>query len=317
MEKIDNIKDIDTFYSQKVIPLAFNESLSYMEQICTLIDYIENTLVPTLNEHTDAINELQIYVKMLKDLLDKLDKKVDDNFITLDTKIDTTKEELINIINGINEILTKAIQDLDTKVVNHINVANEKFNKIDSEIGTINSEIETINTEIGTINEQIETLDNNVTQNTNDIEDIKPKTLTDMLLRSEMYEHTYAWEILPYVGGSYPFVIENNTIQYKLSYYIDFKIKDEYLNQELNKENGFNITLTPFGEIGKNAIINKSFNTFGGFVQNLSTKEISYIKFRKIKNNIYLDTISYIYFTPTEQNTRFNIFIDLNCLMEE
>ena len=82
-DKMEKLKDIDTFYSQKVIPLAFNESLSYMEQICSLIDYIENIIVPTLNEHTDAINNLQAYVKMLKDLLDKLDKKVDDNFNTL------------------------------------------------------------------------------------------------------------------------------------------------------------------------------------------------------------------------------------------
>ena len=174
MEKIENIKDIDTFYSQKVIPLAFNESLSYMEQICSLIDYIENTIVPTLNEHTDAINNLQAYVKMLKDLLDKLNKKVDDNFNTLNTKIDTTKEELntkidttkeelntkidttkeelTNIINSINETLTNSINELDTKVINHINESNEKFNNINTQIGT---------------------LDNKITQNTNDIRDLE------------------------------------------------------------------------------------------------------------------------------------------------
>ena len=34
---MEKLKDIDTFYSQKVITLSFNESLSYMEQICNLI----------------------------------------------------------------------------------------------------------------------------------------------------------------------------------------------------------------------------------------------------------------------------------------
>ena len=203
---MEKLKDIDTFYSQKVIPLAFNESLSYMEQICALIDYIENTIVPTLNEHTDAINNLQAYVKMLKDLLDKLDKKVDDNFTTLNTKInttkeelntkidttkeelntkidttkeelntkiDTTKEELTNIINGINETLTNSINDLDTKVINHINESNERFNNINTQIGSINNNIETINTNIGTINTQIESINTSVTQNTNDIVDLK------------------------------------------------------------------------------------------------------------------------------------------------
>ena len=185
---MEKLKDIDTFYSQKVIPLAFNESLSYMEQICNLISYIENTLVPTLNEHTDAINNLQAYVKMLKDLLDKLDKKVDDNFTTLNTKIDTTKEELntkidttkeelntkidttkeelTNIINGINETLTNSINDLDTKVINHINESNERFNNINTQIGSINNNIETIN-------RQIESINTNVTQNTNNIMDLE------------------------------------------------------------------------------------------------------------------------------------------------
>ena len=195
---MEKLKDIDTFYSQKVIPLAFNESLSYMEQICNLISYIENTLVPAINNNANAIKELQEYVQELKKLLDKLEQKVDENFITLNTKIDTTKEELntkidttkeelTNIINGINATLTNAIQNLNTKVVEHINASNEKFNALDTSIEsintnieTINTEVETINTEVGTINtevgtmkEQIETINTNVTQNTNDITNLK------------------------------------------------------------------------------------------------------------------------------------------------
>ena len=195
---MEKLKDIDTFYSQKVIPLAFNESLSYMEQICNLISYIENTLVPAINNNANAIKELQEYVQELKKLLDKLEQKVDENFITLNTKIDTTKEELntkidtikeelITLINNVNDTLTNAINDLDSKVVEHINASNEKFNSLDTSIesintnigtintniGTINTNIGTINTEVGTITEQIQTIDTNVTQNTNAIKDLK------------------------------------------------------------------------------------------------------------------------------------------------
>ena len=195
---MEKLKDIDTFYSQKVIPLAFNESLSYMEQICNLISYIENTLVPAINNNANAIKELQEYVQELKKLLDKLEQKVDENFITLNTKIDTTKEELntkidttkeelTNIINGINETLTNTIQNLNTKVVEHINASNEKFNALDTSIESINTNIDTINnnidtintnieatnTEVGTMKEQIQTIDTNVTNNTNDITNLK------------------------------------------------------------------------------------------------------------------------------------------------
>ena len=199
---MEKLKDIDTFYSQKVIPLAFNESLSYMEQICNLISYIENTLVPAINNNANAIKELQEYVQELKKLIDKLEQKVDENFITLNTKIDntkeelntkidTTKEELTNIINGINATLTNAIQNLNTKVVEHINASNEKFNALDTSIESINNNIDTINTnidtintnieatntEVGTIKEQIQTIDTNVNNNTNAIEDLKKNGL--------------------------------------------------------------------------------------------------------------------------------------------
>ena len=187
---MEKLKDIDTFYSQKVIPLAFNESLSYMEQICNLISYIENTLVPAINNNANAIKELQEYVQELKKLIDKLDEK-----------INNVKEELTTLINNVNDTLTNAINDLDSKVVEHINASNEKFNALDtsidsinnnigtintnintintnietinSNIGTINTEIGTINTEVGTMKEQIQTIDTNVTQNTNDITNLK------------------------------------------------------------------------------------------------------------------------------------------------
>ena len=206
---MEKLKDIDTFYSQKVIPLAFNESLSYREQICNLISYIENTLVPAINNNANAIKELQEYVQELKKLLDKLEQKVDENFITLNTKIDTTKEELntkidnvkeelTTLINNVNDTLTNAINNLDSKVVEHINASNEKFNALDTSIETINTNIDTINTNIGTINtnieatntevgtikEQIQTIDTNVTQNTNDITNLK-KTGLDWNSRTE------------------------------------------------------------------------------------------------------------------------------------
>lgn len=199
---MEKLKDIDTFYSQKVIPLAFNESLSYMEQICNLISYIENTLVPAINNNANAIKELQEYVQELKKLIDKLEQKVDENFITLNTKIDntkeelntkidTTKEELTTLINNVNDTLTNAINDLDSKVVEHINASNEKFNALDTSIESINTNIDTINTnietintnieatntEVGTIKEQIQTINTNVTQNTNAIKDLKKNGL--------------------------------------------------------------------------------------------------------------------------------------------
>ena len=228
---MEKLKDIDTFYSQKVIPLAFNESLSYMEQICNLISYIENTLVPAINNNANAIKELQEYVQELKKLLDKLEQKVDENFITLNTKIDTTKEELntkidtikeelITLINNVNDTLTNAINDLDSKVVEHINASNEKFNALDTSIesintnietintniGTINTNIGTINTEVGTIKEQIQTIDTNVTQNTNDITNLKNLS----------FNYIKEFALIKSIAGTYYYPTQE--ISYKILY---------------------------------------------------------------------------------------------------
>lgn len=232
---MEKLKDIDTFYSQKVIPLAFNESLSYMEQICNLISYIENTLVPAINNNANAIKELQEYVQELKRLLDRLDEK-----------IDNVKEELITLINNVNDTLTNAINNLDSKVVEHINASNEKFNSLDTsidsintnidtintnietintnietintnigtintEIGTINTNIETTNTEVGTIKEQIQTLDSNVTQNTNDITNLMNlsfKYIKEFPLIKAI-AGTYYW---PNQNGKYRIIYNNNIV---------------------------------------------------------------------------------------------------------
>ena len=330
---MEKLKDIDTFYSQKVIPLAFNESLSYMEQICNLISYIENTLVPAINNNANAIKELQEYVQELKKLLDKLEQKVDENFITLNTKIDTTKEELntkidtikeelITLINNVNDTLTNAINDLDSKVVEHINASNEKFNALDTSIESINTNIETINTNIGTINtevgtmkEQIETIDTNVTQNTNDIENLNNKI--------KPFQPTREFTLIP-TGYDYKFqLFMNNSYQkptiinniFYLTGVVNFtlKIKDEYLDQMLNKTTELKFKFLTYENL--DFLNNKEFNSLScGFVQDITHNKISNLKM-SLSNKQF--NSNYITFTPTTQETTFQANLNLVAYLEE
>ena len=337
---MEKLKDIDTFYSQKVIPLAFNESLSYMEQICNLISYIENTLVPAINNNANAIKELQEYVQELKRLLDKLEQKVDENFITLNTKIDTTKEELntkidttkeelTNIINGINTTLTNAINNLDSKVVEHINASNEKFNALDTSIESINTNIETINTnietintnigtintEVGTIKEQIQTIDTNVTQNTNDITNLKNNI--------KPFQTTREFTLIP-TGYDYRFqLFMNNTYQkptiinnvFYLTGIVNFtlKIKDEYLDQILNKSQDIKFKFLTYEDL--DFLNNKKFSSLScGFVQDITHNKIYNLKM-SLSNKQF--TSNYINFTPTTQETIFQANLNLVAYLEE
>lgn len=67
-----NVKILSPFVlcCQKVIPLAFDESMSYYECLCGLYNYIMNSLVPAINENADAVTELQNKVNELKNYID-------------------------------------------------------------------------------------------------------------------------------------------------------------------------------------------------------------------------------------------------------
>ena len=65
--KVEKIKPNGTFtnYIFKAIPLAFDESMSYYETLCALLNYLEETVIPAVNNNGDAVIELQnLYVEL-------------------------------------------------------------------------------------------------------------------------------------------------------------------------------------------------------------------------------------------------------------
>ena len=70
MEKIEIIKSPFMCYCAKVIPLAFDESMSYYECLCNFYNYLKNEVMPTINNNAEATAELQEKVIELKDYMD-------------------------------------------------------------------------------------------------------------------------------------------------------------------------------------------------------------------------------------------------------
>ena len=68
-----------TNYIYKAIPLAFDESMSYYETLCGLLNYLQNTIIPTVNNNADAVAELQ-------GLYEQLRSYVDNYFTNLDVQ---------------------------------------------------------------------------------------------------------------------------------------------------------------------------------------------------------------------------------------
>ena len=105
MKELTKIDKPFTAYMQKVIPLAFNESLSYYEQLCLILKYIKNEITPSLNTLIDEYSDLVNSVEKLQNYIDDYFNSEDfNNKITtaIDTKLNAmvTSGELENIITA-------------------------------------------------------------------------------------------------------------------------------------------------------------------------------------------------------------------------
>lgn len=109
------ITGIFTKYIAKTLPLAFDESMSYYECLCALLEYINDKIVPDINNVNYGLGELQTLYTELQDFVNnyfdnldvqeeinnKLDEMAQDGSLTILIKnyVDPIYEEYQNEIN--------------------------------------------------------------------------------------------------------------------------------------------------------------------------------------------------------------------------
>lgn len=83
------------FWCQKVLPLVYDDSLSYYELLCKVVDYI-NKIIGNLNELTDEVdnnyNDLNDKIVKLTTLFNQLKSYVDNYFENLDVQDEIDKK---------------------------------------------------------------------------------------------------------------------------------------------------------------------------------------------------------------------------------
>lgn len=62
--------NVKTGYLSRTIPLAFDESMSYYEFLCGLLDYLKNTVIPAVEENEEKVAELEASYEELKGYVD-------------------------------------------------------------------------------------------------------------------------------------------------------------------------------------------------------------------------------------------------------
>lgn len=128
MIKLENVKSPFMCYCAKVIPLAFDESMSYYECLCNFYNYLKNEIMPAINENAEATKELQ-------DLFIELQTYVDTYFDNLDvtSEVNAKLDEMVE--NGtMEELIAQYLQLQTTYTYNSVtemkqaeNLANGTF----------------------------------------------------------------------------------------------------------------------------------------------------------------------------------------------
>ena len=118
-------------FCQKVIPLAFDESMSYLELLYALLHYLKETVIPAVNNNADAVEELQnLYIQLknyVDNYFDNLDVQTEINNKLNEMASDGTLAKIIEDYATIPE-LTNRVEKLENQsLIFQKNERNSKY----------------------------------------------------------------------------------------------------------------------------------------------------------------------------------------------
>ena len=123
------VTGIFTKYIAKTLPLAFDESMSYYECLCALLEYINQTIVPDINNVNDGLGELQEFYEELQSYVNNY--LTDENLQPLiNNRLDEyvedgTMDQLIN--QEIFGALNTRVETLETNDLTHLVVIGDSY----------------------------------------------------------------------------------------------------------------------------------------------------------------------------------------------
>lgn len=141
----DGIKPF-RFWCQKVLPLVYDDSLSYYETLCRVVDklneVIENSGTAYVDEQIEALR---------KELIDLIQQTSAADREYTDQEVAKAKEELGQKITELESSLTEKINQLESET-------NEKFKAVNDDITEVKGDITNIQGDITEINQNIENI---------------------------------------------------------------------------------------------------------------------------------------------------------------
>ena len=148
------------FWCQKVLPLVYDDSLSYYELLCKVVDFLNKTMEDVETLHEDVTGLHNAYVKLqeyVNDYFNNLDVQVEinnklDAMATDGTLLEIVKPTISTLtISEVEEWLSKHITNpsnppIDTSLTisgaaADAKVVGDKFNKVNTETDSLKEDV--------------------------------------------------------------------------------------------------------------------------------------------------------------------------------
>lgn len=175
----DGIKPF-RFWCQKVLPLVYDDSLSYYETLCRVVDklneVIENSGTAYVDEQIEALR---------KELIDLIQQTSAADREYTDQEVAKAKEELGQKITELESSLTEKINQLESET-------NEKFEAVNDDITEVKGDITNIQGDITKINQNIENIIDGTTPVPSDHAETADKLKTARELTVDLTSNTPA-----------------------------------------------------------------------------------------------------------------------------
>lgn len=113
------------------LPSSYMESLSYLEMLTWLCNYIEKTVIPAINENAEAVKEIQEFLEKYEDQYEQIQEMMRELIVSINTRFEQIESELENKFNALTSQVLSLINNNYTILKNYID---DKYEELDYKI---------------------------------------------------------------------------------------------------------------------------------------------------------------------------------------
>lgn len=156
---LENIETIESPFRRfvttiGVFPTAFTDAMTYYECLAYLVKYLEDTVIPAVNENAEALEEVQsLYVQLKSyvdnyfdnlDVQEEINNKLDEMVTSgqLQQLIDAYFAEVNQRITNLNIEVNQRLDTQDERITQVTNTTNTKLASQDGDIQTLESRMD-------------------------------------------------------------------------------------------------------------------------------------------------------------------------------